>query len=86
MEGLIVLLAGVASLVSLGCFIYVLIKLFSTEGVMYGILGIICAIYAFIWGWQNAGKMQLQTVMMVWTGAILFGIITNVVAQVLATG
>jgi len=29
----------------------VLIKLFKTEGALKGILGFLCGLYTFIWGW-----------------------------------
>jgi len=61
--------------------IVVLVKLFQTEGVMKGILGFICMLYTFIWGWQNIGKeeLKLKTWMYLWSGAIVLGIILNVV-------
>jgi hypothetical protein len=39
--------------VNVCCLIYVLTKLFPKEGVMKGILGIVCGLYTFVWGWQN---------------------------------
>lgn len=32
--------------------IVVLVKLFQTEGLLKGILGLICMLYTFIWGWN----------------------------------
>jgi len=52
---------------SLICFIIVLIKLFQNEGALKGILGLICSLYTFIWGWMNATKLNIKTIMMVWT-------------------
>lgn len=76
------ILAILTSLVSLGCLIFVLIKLFPAKGPLWGIFGIICGIYTFIWGWQNADKYEnMRNVMMVWTGAIVLGIVFNVIAQ-----
>ena len=54
------------------CFIMVLIPLFKTKGVGHGILGIICGLYTFIWGWINAKQLNLTKVMLVWT--ICFGL------------
>lgn len=71
---IIVWLATIASLI---CWIMVLIKMFS-EGALKGILGIICGIYAFIWGWMNAGKYNLRNVMLVWTLAIIVSVAMNV--------
>jgi hypothetical protein len=68
--------------------IVVLVKLFQTEGVMKGILGLICMLYTFIWGWQNIGKeeLKLKTWMYVWTGAIVLGVILNVVGSMSGGG
>lgn len=38
-----------------------------------GIIGIFCALWAFIWGWMNAGKYGLKNVMLVWTLAMIVG-------------
>lgn len=61
--------------------IVVLVKLFQTEGILKGLLGLICMLYTYIWGWQNVGRedLKLRTWMMVWTGAIVLGAILNVV-------
>lgn len=65
------MLAAVGMLVGLGslvCFIMVLIKQFQVAGPMHGIIGIItCAIWTFIWGWMNAGKLALRNLMLIWT-------------------
>ena len=45
----------------------VLIKLFQNEGPLWGILGIICSLYALIWGWMNADKYNLRKVVTIWT-------------------
>jgi hypothetical protein len=65
---LLVLVVGLASLV---CWIMVLIKIFKTEGPLYGILGIICSLYALVWGWMNADKQNIRQLMMIWTGLII---------------
>ncbi len=68
-------------LVGLGClvcWIMVLIKLFQTKGVLHGILGIICGLYTFIWGWMEAGKLGIKNIMMAWTALILVSIVLNV--------
>jgi hypothetical protein len=61
--------------------VVVLVKLFQQEGVMKGLLGLICMLYTFIWGWQHIKdeSLKLKTWMYVWTGAIVLGIILNVV-------
>jgi hypothetical protein len=66
----------------------VLIKLFQTEGALKGILGFICMLYTFIWGWQHISKeeLKLKTWMYLWTGAIILGIILNVINTAIASG
>lgn len=64
------ILAGLAGLGSLICWIVVVIKMFQKEGVLNGILAIICSLYAYIWGWmhqEDAGKQ----LMIGWTVCIL---------------
>ena len=61
------------------CFIIVLIKQFQDGGVVHGIIGIItCGIWTFIWGWMNAGRLNIKNIMMIWTLLIVVGIILNV--------
>jgi hypothetical protein len=69
------MIAGIGSLV---CFVIVLIKLFQKEGALKGILGLICGIYTFIWGWMNAGPQGIKNIMLVWTALILVSIVANV--------
>ena len=75
-------LAAIATLGNLVCLIIVLTKLFPKEGVGMGILGIICGLYTFIWGWQNADAQGIKNVMIAWS--FFFGL--NIVVNVLATG
>ena len=58
-------MAALGMLLSLGClvcFIIVLIKLFQNEGVLKGILGLICGLYTFIWGWMNATETSTSRI------------------------
>ena len=57
------------------CFIIVLIKLFQDKGVLHGILGLICSLYTFIWGWMNAARFNIRNIMMIWTALILIGMV-----------
>jgi hypothetical protein len=66
-----------ASIVSLVCWIMVLIKMFQSEGALKGIFGIICGIYAFIWGWMNASRFNIKNIMIAWTIAIILSIVAN---------
>lgn len=74
------LLAMVCSLGSLICFIIVLIKLFQNGGVVQGIIGLICGIWTFIWGWMNAGKLNFRNIMLIWTALIILSIILNIMS------
>ena len=72
--GICALLVGLGSLI---CFIIVLIKLFQNEGALKGILGLICGLYTFIWGWMNANRLGIRNIMMIWTLLIIIQIIFN---------
>lgn len=64
-----------AGVVGLVCWIMTLIKMFTDKekgGVLHGVIGIICGIWAFIWGWMNAGRLNHTKVMLIWS--IAFGI------------
>lgn len=60
------------------CFIIVLVKLFQENGVLHGILGLICGLYTFIWGWINATRLNIRNIMMIWTLLIVVSIILTV--------
>ncbi|HXI24434.1 MAG TPA: hypothetical protein VNG71_11275 [Pyrinomonadaceae bacterium] len=62
------------------CFIMVLIKLFQENGVLHGILGLICGLYTFIWGWINANRLNIRNIMIIWTLLIIVSIIVNVMS------
>jgi predicted acyltransferase len=71
------ILTTVAGLALFVCLIMVLIKMFKTqESPLMGILGIItCGLWAFIWGWMNAGKYNLTKIMLIWTTSyVLIGV------------
>ena len=77
MATLLSILAIVVSIVNLVLFIMVLIKLFQEKGVLHGILGLICGLYTFIWGWINADRLGIKNIMLGWTGCIVLAIILN---------
>jgi len=68
----------VVSLGCLICFIIVLIKLFQENGILHGILGLICGLYTFIWGWINAGRLNIRNIMLIWTLLIVVSIVLTV--------
>lgn len=81
------LLIGVGALALIGAFvcqIMVLIKMFQTEGPLYGILGLLCGIYALIWGWMNADKLNIKNIMMAWTGLLVVGILFYMIGGAVA--
>lgn len=70
--GILGILALVAGLGCLICFIMVLIKQFQNAGVVHGIIGIItCSIWTLIWGWMNASKLSIKNIMLIWTLLII---------------
>ena len=68
----------VVSLGFLICFIIVLVKMFQNAGALQGILGLICGIWCFIWGWMNASKLGIKNIMLIWTVLILLNIVLAV--------
>jgi hypothetical protein len=77
------MLAYIGSILAWVAGIVVLVKLFQKEGFLKGLLGFICMIYTYIWGWMHVkdGSLNLKTWMWIWTGAIVLGIILNIIAQ-----
>ncbi|HQR38384.1 MAG TPA: hypothetical protein PLF26_08270 [Blastocatellia bacterium] len=76
---LIGLLGIVVYIATLVCLVMVLIKLFQVEGALKGILGIICGLYTFVWGWMNADKLNIKNIMLAWTVLIIIMIVLQVV-------
>ena len=78
MLGILGMITGLGCLI---CLIIVLIKQFQNAGVVHGIIGIItCGIWTLIWGWMNAGKLNLRNIMMIWTLLLIVCIILNVMS------
>jgi len=71
------ILGMLAGLVSLVCFIIMVIPLFKEKGALHGILGIICGLYTFIWGWMNAARLGKTQIMLIWTIALVATIVIN---------
>jgi hypothetical protein len=55
------------------CWIIVLIHMFKAS-VLHGILGLICGLWAFIWGWMHAAG-GLRNVMVIWTILLLLSLV-----------
>lgn len=55
----------VVALIALVLHIMLLIKVFQYGGALFGILGIICGLFAFIWGWMKCGDYGFRN-LMIW--------------------
>ena len=66
-------LSYIAAGASVICWIFVLVQMFK-QSALKGILGLICGLYAFIWGWMNS-SLGLKNIMLIWTAAIVLGIV-----------
>ncbi|MEI7988581.1 MAG: hypothetical protein WCI88_06050 [Chloroflexota bacterium] len=79
-------ISNIVSIVAWIVGILVLIKLFKKEGVLKGILGIICMLYTFIWGWMHHKEEGITTIMWVWTAIIIVSMVFGgVVASSIAS-
>ena len=81
MATLFSILAVIFGLVNLACLIIVLIKLFQEKGALHGILGLICGLYTFIWGWMNVDRLNIRNIMIAWSVCIVVAIILNVLSS-----
>jgi hypothetical protein len=86
MAGLLSLLVLPLSIASIVCLIIVVIKLFQEKGPLHGILGIICGLYTFIWGWMNVDRLGIRNIMLIWTGVIVLSIVLNILVVVMGAG
>lgn len=75
-------LSQIIGLASLIPFIMVLIKLFKEKGALHGILGILCGLYTFIWGWMESGRLGIKNIMWIWTALIIVNIALTVIVGV----
>jgi hypothetical protein len=73
------ILALLCQLVAIVCWIMVVVKMFQTAGAVQGIIGIICSLWAFIWGWMNSDKVG-KNIMLAWTAAIILAIVFSVLS------
>jgi len=76
-------LGTLGSFLALIAGIVVLVRLFQKEGILKGILGLICMLYTYIWGWMkiNDESLKLRTWMYIWTAAIVVGILLNFIGM-----
>lgn len=72
MLGILAMLVGIGSII---CWILVLIKIFQNDGPVKGIIGLICGLFALIWGWMHANRLGIKNIMMIWTVLIVIYLI-----------
>lgn len=75
------LLFTAIGVVGLVCWIMEIVAAFKkSEGPLMGILSIVlCSLGGFIIGWINAKKWGIQKIMMIWTIAVVVGVIINII-------
>ena len=72
------ILGLVALLVIVVCWVLTLVKIFKDGKVGLGIVGIICGLVTFIYGWMKVSEYHNRTVMMVWTISWAVLILANI--------
>ena len=86
MGALIQIVSLVLSLVSLACFVMVVVKMFQNGQTGLGIACIVLvlcagigALIAFIYGWIKSGEWNIKNLMLIWTACIVVNIILTIV-------
>jgi hypothetical protein len=69
------MLAIATGIVFLYCFIKVLIKIYSSKGIVWLLLGIFIPFFAFTWGWIKNEELEDKNTMITWTISILVALI-----------
>jgi hypothetical protein len=63
------------------CWILVLVQIFKRQHIALGVVGIICGIVAFIYGWIKSREWGIMNIMLAWTAClvlqILFGALSG---------
>jgi hypothetical protein len=67
MIGVLMMAVGIVQLV---CWIMVLIKIFK-DNIALGIVGILCGLFAFIYGWVKVNEYGIKKMMLVWSLALV---------------
>jgi hypothetical protein len=88
---LLQVLQGILGIISLVCFILVLVRMFQENQTGLGVACIILlfcfgigALIAFIVGWVNARRWGINNIMTIWTACVVVGIILSIIG--FATG
>jgi hypothetical protein len=83
MLGLLQVIGGLFGIVSLVCYILVIVQMFQHGKTGLGIaclLLLLCgvgALIAFVYGWMNASQWGIKNIMMIWTACIVVSILCN---------
>lgn len=78
----LLLVCGIGSLV---CWIMVLVNIFR-DNIGLGILGLICGLFAFIYGWVKVQEYGIKKVMIWWTIFFVGAIVLQVIAAGVGVG
>ena len=74
------MLALVALIGCVICWIIVLIKIFQNDGALKGIIGLLCSLFAFIWGWMHANRLGVKQIMMIWTVLLILYVVFSMLS------
>lgn len=85
MATLLSIIVGILGLVNLVCAIMVLVKLFQEKGVLHAVLGFLCFLYTFIWGWMNVDRLNIRNIMLIWSVCLALAIIFNIILSAMGT-
>lgn len=84
-------IAGIASLVTLVCYVMVVIKMFQNGQTGLGIASLVLffcfgigVLLAFVFGWIKSAEWGIKNVMIAWTAAFLINIVVNVATMMMA--
>ena len=75
MDAMGAVLQLVLAVLSLGCLVYVLLKLASEKSALHAVLGFLFPIYPFGWGWLNGRRLEILDVMAFWTAITLMALV-----------
>lgn len=85
MAMVILIISLLTSLVSLGCWIWTVVRAFQSGKPVLGIVSL-CPLVAFIIGWINVKEWNHQLAMTIWSIVFLINLLLRVAAGVLAAG
>jgi hypothetical protein len=81
---LLQIIGWICGIVSLVCYILVIVQMFQRGKTGMGIacllLLLLCGLgglIAFIYGWMNANEWRIKNIMLVWTGCIVVSLLCN---------